>query len=92
MKRILPLIIGAMLVWPGAALAQSGSCSSSNQTYGSQTCQVAQNVATSNTSTTASSSTLPFTGLDVSLLVAGGVTLLGAGLVVRYLSRNPSDR
>jgi hypothetical protein len=33
------------------------------------------------------SSTLPFTGLDVVLLAAGGGTLLGAGLLVRRLSR-----
>jgi hypothetical protein len=32
-------------------------------------------------------STLPFTGLDVLLLAAGGGSLLGAGLVVRRLSR-----
>ena len=31
--------------------------------------------------------TLPFTGLDVVLLVAGGGTLLAAGFVVRRLSR-----
>jgi hypothetical protein len=30
---------------------------------------------------------LPFTGLDVVLLVAGGGTLLAAGFVVRRLSR-----
>ena len=39
------------------------------------------------TNAATSASTLPFTGLDVVLLVAGGGTLLGAGFVVRRLSR-----
>jgi hypothetical protein len=39
------------------------------------------------TSTADSAGTLPFTGLDVVLLVAGGGTLLAAGFVVRRLSR-----
>ncbi|MBV9801798.1 MAG: hypothetical protein JO130_01345 [Solirubrobacterales bacterium] len=44
------------------------------------------------TATTANSAgTLPFTGLDVVLLVAGGGTLLGAGFVVRRLSRNLNE-
>jgi hypothetical protein len=33
------------------------------------------------------SGTLPFTGLDVVLLVVGGGMLLGAGFVVRRVSR-----
>jgi hypothetical protein len=40
--------------------------------------------------TESSEGTLPFTGLDVALLVIGGGTLLGAGLVVRRLSRRPN--
>jgi hypothetical protein len=32
---------------------------------------------------------LPFTGLDVVLLIAGGATLLAGGLVVRRLSHRP---
>jgi hypothetical protein len=36
---------------------------------------------------TSSTGTLPFTGLDVVLLVAGGGTLLAAGFVVRRLAR-----
>jgi hypothetical protein len=43
--------------------------------------------STNATNTTSSSGTLPFTGLDVVLLAAGGGTLLGAGFVVRRLSR-----
>jgi hypothetical protein len=37
--------------------------------------------------TTTSAGTLPFTGLDVVLLVAGGGLLLAAGFLVRRLSR-----
>jgi hypothetical protein len=39
------------------------------------------------TTVTNSAGTLPFTGLDIVLLVAGGGTLLGAGFVVRRMSR-----
>ena len=33
--------------------------------------------------------TLPFTGLDVALIALGGVLLVGLGLTVRRLSRDP---
>jgi hypothetical protein len=49
------------------------------------------NVSSGNATTPAtnasSAGTLPFTGLDVVLLVVGGGTLLAAGFVVRRLSR-----
>jgi hypothetical protein len=81
MKRIAILIatVGVLLL-PSAALANS-TC----QQYSSQDCNVT--VASTTTAQTTSASTLPFTGLDVVLLAAGGMTLLGAGLVVRHLSR-----
>jgi hypothetical protein len=65
---------------PAAAMAAG---SSTCQGYGQQTCAP----VTTTTATTSSAGTLPFTGLDVALLVAGGVTLLGAGFVIRRLSR-----
>jgi hypothetical protein len=81
MKRISALV-GVLavlaLIVPTAAMAGSSTC----QGYSQQTC----GPVTTTTGTT-SSGTLPFTGLDVVLLVAGGGTLLGAGLVVRRLSR-----
>ena len=40
-------------------------------------------------SLTTHSGNLPFTGLDVALLAAGGVTLLGAGFIVRRLTAGP---
>lgn len=96
MKRLLALVVTASLALPGVAAAQgSNGCSSQNQTYGSQDCQVISNNnsrTTANTTATrgvssTNASSLPFTGLDVGLLLAGGGTLLGAGLVVRRLSR-----
>jgi hypothetical protein len=93
MKRIATIIVGLALVLPSAAFA---SGSSTCQSYNPQLCSVAGNSAAQNSGTgdsssptTASSSTgtLPFTGLDVVLLAVGGGTLLGAGLVVRRLSR-----
>jgi hypothetical protein len=87
MKRFVALLIGMMLILPSAAFAEGGSTC---QSYNPQLCSVQSNTAsktTPTTTTTTSTSTLPFTGLDVVLLAAGGATLLGAGLVVRRLSR-----
>lgn len=69
------------LMLPGAAMAAS---SSTCQAYNPQLC----NNIPGNQTRTASAGTLPFTGLDLVLLVAGGGTLLCGGLVVRRLSRN----
>jgi hypothetical protein len=88
MKRIVTVMVTvmAMAILPGSALALS---SSTCQTYHPQTCKV---VSTTTTGTTATGSvlagTLPFTGLDVALLLAGGALLLGTGLVVRRFSRH----
>jgi hypothetical protein len=81
MKRIAALgAIAIALMMPGVALAQG---SSTCQAYNPQLCS-----SVSSSSTTSSSSgTLPFTGLDVALLAIGGGTLLGTGFVVRRLSR-----
>lgn len=78
MKRIATLlVVGVVLMLPAASFAT-----------GSSTCQ-AYNAQQScgATGTTQTSGTLPFTGLDVVLLLAGGGTLLAAGFVVRRLSR-----
>ncbi|HEX4010500.1 MAG TPA: hypothetical protein VHX62_10850 [Solirubrobacteraceae bacterium] len=91
MKRIVILVASvALLALPGVALA---SGSSTCQSYNAQLCQVASNTASRTTATSptstnsANTNTLPFTGLDVGLLIVGGGVLLGAGLLVRRLSR-----
>jgi hypothetical protein len=78
MKRIASLLVGLalMLSVPGAAMANS-SCQAYN---GQNTCQPT-------TTTPPEPPTLPFTGLDVALLLAGGGVLVGAGLVVRRVAR-----
>jgi hypothetical protein len=84
MKLIVTLIVGVALMLPGSALAASSTC----QSYSPQLCSVDSNAATTTTTTTTTTqSTLPFTGLDVVLLAAGGSSLLGAGLVVRRMTR-----
>ncbi|HUA70462.1 MAG TPA: hypothetical protein VMA96_05260 [Solirubrobacteraceae bacterium] len=97
MKRITALVgvLGVLaLAIPSIALGSS-TC----QAYGPQTCDSVSSGTSgtgsgsgtpgSTTVTTAvnSSGTLPFTGLDVVLLVVGGGALLSAGFVVRRLSR-----
>jgi hypothetical protein len=81
MRRIATLVVAIALMVPASAFAAS---SSTCQAYNPQTCTVS-GVTQSTGATTAG--TLPFTGLDVVLLLAGGGTLLGAGFVVRRLSR-----
>ncbi len=88
-----------MLV-PSAALAASSSC----QAYHAKTCPPTSNttVTTSpaptgtptsgaTTGATTASGALPFTGLDLVALLGGATVLLGAGLVVRHLSRDQQD-
>ncbi|MGI8714998.1 MAG: hypothetical protein ACR2NR_17815 [Solirubrobacteraceae bacterium] len=94
MKRIATIFASLAILLPGAALLLPGAAlaNSTCQSYSSQTCQVSSNQGSRTTATsptaTASASSLPFTGLDVVLLAAGGGSLLGAGLVMRRLSRS----
>jgi hypothetical protein len=80
----------------GAALAATGS--STCQAYSPQACNtpsvqgvnttrtLAANAGTGVVNSAAASGSLPFTGLDVALLIAGGCTLVGVGLVVRRIA------
>lgn len=93
MKRIAALVgvLGAIaFVMPGAALASS-TCQAYNpqlcSSVGSGNASTGSGSGNSPASAANSAGTLPFTGLDVVLLVAGGGTLLSAGFVVRRLSR-----
>jgi len=91
MKRIAPIVAAIALVAPASAAAQS---SSTCQAYSSQTCGPVTPPTPPSSPTSsapvqakASAATLPFTGIDTALLAAGGATLLGAGVVIRVLSR-----
>jgi hypothetical protein len=84
MRPIAIIVTCLALVVPASALAQSSTC----QAYNPQICGV---TSTSQTTDASGSSTLPFTGLDLLLLAAGGATLLGAGLLVRRLARGSGD-
>jgi len=78
MKRIATFVVAfALVLAPASAMASSSTC----QAYNPQSCIPA---------THPSDGQLPFTGLDVVLLVVGGGALLGAGFVVRRVSRNLS--
>lgn len=80
---------GSTLALAGVAQAAStcgSSQSSSSQTYGGQGTQLGQLGCKQQVSTTTASS-LPFTGLDIGLLVAAGAVLLSAGLVLRWRLR-----
>jgi multisubunit Na+/H+ antiporter MnhB subunit len=75
MRRIATLVVLiAFAAVPASAFAQS---SSTCQAYNPQTC----------TTASVNDGQLPFTGLDVVLLVVGGGMLLGAGFAVRTFSR-----
>ena len=47
---------------------------------------------TRNATTSTSGSTLPFTGLDLGLMLVGGVVLLGGGLVLKRFTRRAPER
>jgi hypothetical protein len=85
MKRVATLLVGMALVLSvpaSSALAASSTC----QAYSSQTCTT----PTTPTTTTGipTNTTLPFTGMDIVLLLAGAGILICTGLAVRRLSRS----
>ncbi len=63
---------------------------STSTTLSTATSTPTETEPTTTATTATTEGTLPFTGLDVALLVIGGGTLLGAGLLVRRLSRRPN--
>ncbi len=71
------LLIVASLAIPGQALAQ-----------GNSQCQAYNPQVPCEPPVQKSSGTLPFTGIDVVLLAAGGAVMLAAGLGIRRLSRH----
>jgi hypothetical protein len=90
MKRIVTLLVGLVLLLPAAAMGQG---SSTCQAYNPQLCGVSGVTGTRSGPTAPYSGTdaggtgwLPFTGLDLALLVATAGGLLASGLLVRRLS------
>jgi hypothetical protein len=79
-------VLAGLLLVP-VALAQSGSTSGSGYlgTAGETQSGV---VGSGGSLGTASQGTLPFTGLDLALLVSGGLVLLMVGAGVRRLTRS----
>lgn len=105
MKRIVVLLVAIAALIPGAAIASANSTSCSYgpcqahhvihirrspATGPTNTSRVEAVSATKPTTINADSGSLPFTGLDVGALAAGGVVLLGAGLFVRRLTADPN--
>jgi hypothetical protein len=92
MKRfvILAVVLAIAVMIPSMALGSSSTdCSYHPQNCGTTTQGTSTTEAEGTTAApvaTESEGTLPFTGLDVALLAAGGGTLLAAGFVVRRLS------
>jgi hypothetical protein len=78
-NRLLLAIVGAAIVAP-AALAGSGS---SLGTYGGRAGNAQSQVESSTTT-----GTLPFTGIDIALLVAVGLLVIGVGYTIRRLGRD----
>ena len=91
MKRSIALLTCLALMIPGAAVASANSTNDSYGLSGVHNVSASQSPSSSSTQTgpiSASTSTgsLPFTGLDLGALAAGGVILLAAGVVLRRFS------
>jgi hypothetical protein len=97
-KLFTALVIGAFLALPAGAIAQSstggynqpgGVVQDQIQTQPAQTEQKTQNTPQSVTQTApaSKSSNLPFTGLDLAMVVAAGGVLLLLGFGIRRFTR-----
>lgn len=73
---------GSLALTTGAAQAQCGS--SAESTYGGQGTQIVSGPCEPKTS----GATLPFTGLDLGLLIAAGLVLISGGVVLRLRLRH----
>jgi len=85
---LLSLALAALAI-PAAPAAASVTDGYATPAGVSQT-QVTDGTENATSSTTRS--TLPFTGLDLGLMLAGGVVLLGGGLLLKRLTRRVPDR
>jgi hypothetical protein len=82
MKRLAAFAASAAVMFaPNPALAQS---SSTCQAYNPQLCSVS-----AESDQTASTGTLPFTGLDIGTLALAGSGLAAAGMLLRVKTHRP---
>jgi hypothetical protein len=99
MKRRISIVLPAMLALALAA-APAHAATSSASGYAGQGDVLDQTISSTSAPTTASAtpvtaakpaagSQLPFTGFDVSLLILGGVVLVGIGFGMRRLAPRP---
>jgi hypothetical protein len=90
--RIAALMVTAMIALfsPAAALAQGTSYSA--QAGGTSSAASAYGGQGNGLTPTGGSPSLPFTGLDIGLLVGAGCILFGIGAAARWHLRRGSDR
>jgi hypothetical protein len=88
-RLIAAVIVCAVLLLPGAALAQSSTC----QVYNPQLCGLIGGTQPTgaSASSVSQSGSLPFTGLDLLLLAVGGGALVVAGVVIRRLTSRAGE-
>ena len=86
--RCLVVAVLCLLVLAPAALAASGG--SAGTGYGGDAGNVQNQVNSGAAHAVASKGALPFTGLDLALLVVGGLSLVVVGAGLRRASKRPS--
>lgn len=86
--RCLIVAVCALLVLAPTALGASGG--SAGTGYGGDAGNVQSEVNQGAVNAAAEKGTLPFTGLDLALLVVGGLSLVVVGAGLRRASRRPS--
>ena len=85
--RCLLVTVVALLVLAPAALGAGGSASGG---YGGNGGNVQNEVSQGAAGAVASQGTLPFTGLDIALLVVGGIALVIVGSGLRRAAKRPA--
>jgi hypothetical protein len=92
LRRLILLSLAlAVLAVPAAPAVASVTDGYATPAGVSQT-QVTDGTRNANSTASTSGSTLPFTGLDLGLMLLGGVVLLGGGLVLKRFTRRAPER
>ena len=88
LRRLILLSLAIAVLAIPATPAVAGTTDGYATPAGVSQTQVADGPGTTNSSTRSTSgSTLPFTGLDLGVVLAGGVVLLGSGLALKRFTR-----